>query len=80
MNENSFKKCYKCKENLPSTAFYKNKTKSDGLQGRCIKCSNSVDIIDRFKPAENSLKRCCTCKLFLSIDNFGKSKNKPGVF
>ena len=72
----SYKKCYKCKEELPTTFFYKNKTKPDGLQGTCIKCSGSI-AIDSFKREEGSLKRCCTCKLHLPIDNFGKSKNKP---
>ena len=33
-----FKKCYYCQNNKPHTDFYKNKTRSDGLQSHCKIC------------------------------------------
>ena len=32
------KTCYECKEQKPHSEFYKNKSKKDGLQGRCKEC------------------------------------------
>jgi hypothetical protein len=34
------KHCYKCKETKERTEFYKDKSKSDGLEGLCKPCTN----------------------------------------
>lgn len=36
------KRCYKCKETLPRSEFYKNRAQHDGLQGTCKPCSKAV--------------------------------------
>jgi hypothetical protein len=35
------KQCSKCKETKPTTEFYKNRSRRDGLQGRCRDCCNA---------------------------------------
>lgn len=37
------KKCYKCKELLPSSDFYKNKNRFDGLATACPTCTSVID-------------------------------------
>jgi hypothetical protein len=50
--DNNTKECNGCKKILPKLAFYKNKTKKDGLQTRCKSCQK-VDYPVKLK--------CSTC-------------------
>lgn len=36
------KHCSRCNRFLPTTEFYKNKNKKDGLQAYCKSCSNDI--------------------------------------
>lgn len=44
--------CPQCQENKPVSEFYKNKSKSDGLQSYCKGCKKAVDANHRLKRPE----------------------------
>ena len=43
------KRCSKCKETKPSTAFHSNRRMRDGLNSRCMKCANKSSEEQRMK-------------------------------
>src|ERR1019366_9387414 len=70
------KECQKCKNLLPTTSFWKNKRKPDGLQSYCVECLKET-INGCVKLAKDGIKECFTCNLFLPVEKFGNRKTSP---
>lgn len=63
------KKCAICKKLIPSSSFYRNNSRSDGLDVRCISCDHSRD---RKRRRGYNLHKECLFKL-------GGKCNKCGI-
>src|ERR1019366_4929124 len=70
------KECQKCKNLLPTTSFWKNKRKPDGLQSYCVECLKET-INGCVKLAKDGIKECFTCNLFLPVERFGNRRTSP---
>lgn len=76
----SLKRCFRCKLELPLTAFGKNRTKKDGLQEECNSCrSIQRTLKPNYKPVhrierKEGRKCCAICKEWLPLTKqfFGK--------
>jgi len=51
------KRCYVCQQDKPLTAFYKNKTKKDGLATECKECKRTLDKISYLRNREKHLQK-----------------------
>jgi hypothetical protein len=74
------KQCIVCKNSKPLSEFYKNKSKKDGLQGRCKPCDISQGRIEYNKNAKKSAEKRYIKSLFreynLTYDAYLKIKNQ----
>jgi hypothetical protein len=88
------KPCLTCGRVLPSTAFAKNRSKKDGLQGVCRTCDSARAVarqaakplsertlVTRARKVQNSgvLKTCLRCEQEKPIEAFGEYTNKRGI-
>ena len=78
----AMKKCYNCGEEKPTTEFYKNKSKIDGLSTECRACKKQQACAYRAKNVEQvdkpivENKVCSSCKIEKPSSEFGKNKTK----
>jgi hypothetical protein len=82
MNENQTKVCPRCKLELSSSEFYKNKQNKDGLYYICKECDDKRIANLKEKPFVREVfpegyKRCKECKEILSLESFSKDNQKP---
>lgn len=82
IKEVKMKVCPKCKRELPAENFYRSFNTLNGLSNQCIECSRKIQSENQknkyrfaIKP-EIKEKQCAKCNKVLSIDNFGKDRNK----
>jgi len=66
MKDNELKKCNVCNLSLSLSSFNKNKTKKDGLCGRCVKCGKKYmesyhDKNSKSQTIIPNKKTCCMC-------------------
>lgn len=85
MQEEQFKSCSKCNENLPFSQYFKDKNKMFGISPQCKRCKNETTKLRRLNISKDVLsvfsdKKCPRCQLTKSSDCFTKLKtNKDGL-
>lgn len=70
------KKCGKCGEEKPLSAFHKDKSRNDGYMPYCKKCRSC----GLQKNIPDGYKKCSSCKSVKLLENFGINRaNKDGL-
>lgn len=72
------KTCTKCSEEKELSAFYKDRTKSDGKSSSCKACMNAVmrarrERLKKIPKPQISQKTCCTCNEVKAAEGFYKN-------
>lgn len=60
-SKTTFQQCSKCKQTLPISAFYKNKSQKNGFESQCKKCES----------ATRAYKTCTVCGMYKPHFGFG---------
>ena len=60
-SKTTFQQCSKCKQTLPISAFYKNKSQKNGFESQCKKCES----------AARTYKTCTVCGMYKPHFGFG---------
>jgi hypothetical protein len=74
------KLCQACNTEKPETEFYRDRSRSDGLNWRCKPCHKEHIAHVAMQPPRNpppeGMKRCSRCKEMKSVDEFFADKNR----
>lgn len=74
------KLCQDCNTEKPETEFYRDRTRSDGLNWRCKPCHKAHVARVSMQPPKNppppGMKRCQRCKEIKPLDEFFADKNQ----
>lgn len=72
------KRCPRCKDTLPITAFGKNKSRTSGLANWCKSCM--LEARKNHNPLNYGKKLCACCRMTRNIEMFKPDKSRPSGY